>query len=422
MVFDIMEFGGFYPRYAVNLPALFNVVKLNKELGHMKFEFATASRILFGNGQRHELASASAELGTLPMIVTGKNRERAAALVGAIQESGMRCIQFTVPGEPTVSLMSEGVALARQNRCDLFIGIGGGSVIDTTKALAALLNNTEPVIAYLEVIGEGKPLLKPAAPSIAVPTTAGTGAEVTANAVLGSRKQRVKVSLRHQSMLPDLAIVDPELTYGMPPALTAATGLDALTQLLEAFVSKFSNPMTDLFCREGMTRVARSLARAVADGFDPTARADMALASLFSGMALANSKLGAVHGFAGPMGGLIEAPHGVICARLLPFVMAQNIRVLLREAHQAQLDRYDQVARVLTGNADAAALDGVAWVRNLLPALDFPKLSDFGLKPEMFTQIVAMAQRASSMGGNPVVLSEDELFQVLKNALGVEND
>lgn len=391
------------------------VLKIIKK---MNFEFATASRIIFGDGRRHELASAAAELGTLPMIVTGKNRERAAALLEVIGKSGMRTVLFSVPGEPTVSLVSEGVALAQQNRCDLFIGIGGGSVIDTTKAVAALLNNPEPVVQYLEVIGKGQPLLRPAAPSIALPTTAGTGAEVTANAVLGSRKHQVKVSLRHRSMLPDLAIVDPELTYGMPPALTAATGMDALTQLLEAYVSKFSNRMTDPLCREGMACVARSLTRSVADGTDPEARADMALASLFSGMALANAKLGAVHGFAGPMGGLLEAPHGVICARMLPFVMAQNIQTLGQGVNRGKLDRYVQVAQILTGNADASALDGVVWVRNLLAALDLPTLLDVGLKPEMFQQIVLMARNASSMRGNPVALSEDELIQVLKNALG----
>jgi alcohol dehydrogenase class IV len=217
-------------------------------------------------------------------------------------------------------------------------------------------------------------------------------------------------------MLPDVVIVDPELTHDMPPALTAATGLDALTQLLEAFVSKFSNPMTDALCREGMKRVSRSLLRAVETGADADAREDMALASLFSGLALANAKLGAVHGFAGPMGGLFEAPHGVICARLLPFVMEQNIQVLHREEYQKGLDKYDQVGQILTGKTDANASDGLRWVRELCSLLDIPALSNYGVKPDLFPKIVAMAQKASSMKGNPIVLSDDELVTVLQKA------
>ncbi len=382
----------------------------------MDFEFATASRIIFGNGRKCELPALAAKMGTFPMIVIGKNRARAEPLIKSINKTGLRHVTFSVEREPTISMVSEGVELARQNKCDLFIGIGGGSVIDATKAMAALLNNPEHITRYLEVIGEGMPLLKPAAPCIVLPTTAGTGAEVTSNAVLQSKKHKVKVSLRHSSMLPDVVIVDPELTHDMPPALTAATGLDALTQLLEAFVSKFANPMTDAFCREGMKRVSRSILRAVEGGAVPAAREDMALASLFSGLALANAKLGAVHGFAGPMGGLFEAPHGVICARFLPFVMEQNIQVLHREQDQRGLNKYDQVGQILTGKTDANASDGVRWVHDSCALLDIPALSDFSVKPDCFPKIVAMAQKASSMNGNPIALSDDELTTVLQKA------
>ena len=194
--------------------------------------------------------------------------------------------------------------------------------------MAALLTNEGDLSDYLEVVGKGRPLQNPAAPCIAVPTTAGTGAEVTYNAVLGVPDQHVKVSMRSPLMLPRWAIVDPLLTHSMPPELTASTGLDALTQLIEAFVSNKANPLTDGVCREGLQRAGRSLRRAFEDGSDAEAREDMSLASLFSGMALANAKLGAVHGFAGPLGGMTDAPHGVICGKLLPYVMQANVRAL----------------------------------------------------------------------------------------------
>ncbi len=246
------------------------------------------------------------------------------------------------------------------HEADLVVGMGGGSVIDAAKAIAALLTNPGDPLDYLEVIGRGLPLANACAPMMAIPTTAGTGAEVTRNAVLASPAHRVKVSLRSASMLPDVAIVDPELTLSMPPAVTAATGLDALTQCLEPFVSHLATPLTDGFCREGLARAARSLRRAYHHGSDVAARRDMALASLCGGLALANAKLGAVHGFAGPIGGMFDAPHGAVCARLLPLVMTANVRALEeRSPNSPALVRYAEVAKIVTGDADASIADGV---------------------------------------------------------------
>ena len=230
--------------------------------------------------------------------------------------------------------------------CDLIIGLGGGSAIDTGKAIAALLTNAGDPLDYLEVIGRGQALTDAPAPFIAIPTTAGTGAEVTRNAVLASPEHRVKVSLRSPLMLPRVALVDPELTYGLPPAITASTGLDALTQLIEPFVSIRANPLTDAICRDGMRRAARSLRRAYEEGtMLPPARTWPA--SLFGGLALANAGLGAVHGFAGPLGGLFPAPHGVICARLLPLIVEANVRALQeRKPNTSVLQRYAEVARL----------------------------------------------------------------------------
>jgi alcohol dehydrogenase class IV len=280
------------------------------------------------------------------------------------------------------------------------------------------MTNRGDLLDYLEVIGRGKPLTYAPAPYIAVPTTAGTGSEVTRNAVLASPEHRVKVSLRSPSMLPRLAVVDPELTYSMPPAVTASTGLDALTQVLEPYISNQANPMTDAICREGLWRAARSLRRAYQDGSDAAAREDMALVSLFGGLALANAKLGAVHGFAGPLGGLFHAPHGTICARLLPYVMEANVRALqARMPESPSLARYDEVAQLLTGDNTARATDGVIWVQDLCQALDVSPLSNFGLSEDDFPMVVDKAQRASSMKGNPILLTDEELTHILRRAI-----
>jgi alcohol dehydrogenase class IV len=280
-------------------------------------------------------------------------------------------------------------------------------VIDAGKAIAALMTNEEDLFDYLEVIGKGKPLSQAAAPGVAIPTTAGTGAEVTRNAVLGSAEHRVKASLRNTSLLPKLALVDPELTYDLPPELTANTGLDALTQLIEPFVSIRANPLTDGFCREGIQRVARSLHRAFENGHDTAARADMALASLLSGLALANAGLGAVHGFAAPIGGMFPAPHGAVCAALLPHVMEVNLRALRR---------FDEISQLLTGRRDATADEGLAWVRELCRALKVQPLRAHGIAPHDFAELAGKAAQASSMKANPIVLSRAELNDILERA------
>lgn len=383
----------------------------------LRFEFATASRIIFGRGTLKEVPELATQMGGRPLVVTGKNTERAMPLLDLIKTTGMQPLNFAVPGEPTIEMTLEGVQLARKKACDVVIGIGGGSVIDAAKAIAALLTNTGDIMDYLEVIGQGQPLTQASAPCIAIPTTAGTGAEVTRNSVLASTEHRVKVSLRSPTMLPNLAVIDPELTYSMPPSLTASTGLDALTQNLEPFVSRQSNPLTDALCREGLKRVARSLRRAFENGKDTAAREDMAIASLFGGLALANAKLGAVHGFAGTMGAMFPIPHGVICACLLPHVMETNVKALQLQDSLTFLSRYDDVARLLTGKPDAGAKDGIQWIHDLCNALDITSLFEFGITEAHFSVMIAGAKRASSMKGNPVELTDEELIEILRNAV-----
>jgi alcohol dehydrogenase class IV len=384
----------------------------------MRFEFATATRVVFGPGVVREVAPAAKWMGGRALLVTGRSPERAALLLEAMKTVGIGCIGLPIQTEPSVALVRQGVELARREQCELVIAFGGGSAIDAGKAIAALLANGGELTDYLEVIGKGEPLRHPSVPLIAVPTTAGTGSEVTRNAVLASPEHQVKVSLRSPLMLPRLAVVDPELTLELPPAITARTGLDALTQLIEPYVSIRANPLTDGFCLEGMRRVSRSLRRAYHSGRDITAREDMSLASLLGGLALANAGLGVVHGFAAPLGGMFDAPHGALCAALLPHAMAVNIRASRARAPDGEtLRRYETVARLLTGEPGADAEGGIEWVRQLCQELQIPPLSSYGIQERDVPTLVEKASRASSTKGNPITLTRDELRQLLTSAL-----
>ena len=375
------------------------------------FEFATAARILFGEGTLAQVPAAAASMGRRALLVTGASPDRAAPLRKALQSVGVSTVPFSVPGEPTLHLIR-----SAPRDYDLVIAFGGGSSLDAAKALAALLTNPGDPLDYLEVIGLGHPLANPAAPCIAIPTTAGTGSEVTRNAVLASPEHRVKASLRSPSMLPRLAVVDPELTYHLPRSITAYTGLDALTQLIEPYVSLRANPMTDQFCVEGMRRAANALPRVWDNGGDHTARCDMAWASLLGGMALANAALGAVHGFAAPIGGMWTAPHGAVCAALLPHAMDVNIRALRARAPE-KLTRYHQVARLMTGRPHATAPDGVAWLTALCQKLEIPPLRTYGVAESDLPLLVEKAAQSSSMKGNPIVLNEQELREIISRSL-----
>jgi alcohol dehydrogenase class IV len=384
----------------------------------VNFEFATATRIVFGPGRINDAGAIAREFGVRALVVTGRDPKRADRLLANLLSAGVSAVTFSVPGEPELATVEQGVALARAERCELVIGFGGGSAIDAAKAIAAMLANDGGLLDYVEIIGRGRPLLKSSAPFIAIPTTAGTGAEVTRNAVLASPEHQVKVSLRSPLMLAKVAIVDPELTYDLPPALTASTGMDALTQLIEPFVCNRANPMTDGLCVEGLRRAARSMRIVFSNGKDKDAREDMAVASLFGGLALSNAGLGAVHGFAGPIGGSFPAPHGAICAALLPHVMAMNLRALRqRDPRGSALYRYEEAARWLAGDMKAKADDGLKWVRALVLDLKVPRLASFGLQREHFPDLVAKAAKSSSMKANPIVLSPEELTEILELAL-----
>jgi alcohol dehydrogenase class IV len=397
----------------------------------MRFEVTTPARVLFGEGVVADLPDLVREVAgggaadardsgrpVRALVVVGSSLARTDGIRAALAAAGAEVTSFQVDGEPTVDVARAGADVARRAGADVVVAVGGGSVLDTGKAVAALAANDGDALDYLEVIGRGRALTAPSLPMIAVPTTAGSGSEATRNAVLASPEHAVKVSLRSATMLPRVALVDPELTYAMPPAVTASTGLDAFTQVLEPFVSRHASPFTDTLARDGIARAARSLRAAYEDGRDVEARRDMALTSLFGGLALANSRLGAVHGLAGPLGGMVESPHGAVCARLLPPVMAINVAALRSRAPESPaLARYDEIARIVTGHPDATALDGVRWVEELVTALAVPALGTYGLRESQLPEVAAKAARASSMAGNPVELTEAELRSILERAL-----
>ncbi len=383
----------------------------------MRFEFTTAARIIFGEGTVREVAPLASKMGDRAFVVTGSTAARAEQLLEELSEYKIKCATFSISGEPTAATAKSAVKQAREAESNLVISIGGGSALDTGKVVAAMLTNSGQLEDYLEVVGDSKPLTQCPVPNIAIPTTAGTGAEVTRNAVLGLPEYGVKVSMRSNLMLPRLAVVDPVLTYSMPPAVTASTGLDALTQLIEAYVSNKANALTDGICREGLRRAGRSLQQAYEDGSNRAAREDMSIASLFGGLALANAKLGAVHGLSGALGGMISAGHGVICGGLLPHVMQANLQALQkRAADSAALVRYDEVSRVLTGTVSTHAVDGLSWVQKVCRTLKLPSLGEFGLKEKDFHTVIAKCRKSSSMKGNPIVLTDDELMEILRKS------
>lgn len=383
----------------------------------MAFEFATASRIIFGEGVAVQAGRIASGLGKHALIVTGSGSASVEVLWRCLQSAEIPGTFFKVETEPDIPTILAGVELAKKHHCDMVIGFGGGSVLDTAKAVAAMLTNPGELIDYLEVVGAGTEIPNPAAPMIAIPTTAGTGTEVTRNAVIASPEHCVKVSMRGLKMIPTVALIDPVLTYSMPPSITASTGMDALTQVMEGYVSNRANPLTDVVCREGIICGSRSLLMAYQNGLDQTARHDMCLTSLFGGLALANGGLGAVHGFAGPIGGMYQAPHGVICASLLPSVMKYNVLALADQAELSHFrSRYLQVARWITGNPQASSADGVNWIVDLAQALEIPGLKALGIARADFDEIIEKAQVSSSMQKNPVKLEKDFLRAILEEA------
>lgn len=389
------------------------------------FELATAGRIVFGAGARDQVAPALTQMGAKRVfLVTGRSGRASDELTEKLAAHDIEAFVFRVSGEPSVDLARDGVREVKTFRAEAVVAVGGGSALDAGKAIAALSTVDTDVMEHLEVVGAGRPLSSPPLPFVAVPTTAGTGSEVTRNAVLSVPGAAVKASLRSHLMLPRLAVVDPDLLRGVPAATLAHSGLDALSQLIEPFLSSRATPITDALAREAIPRSARSLRRAHVVGLagDDAAplRGDLAFASLCGGLCLANAGLGAVHGFAAPLGGMFDAPHGAVCAALLPHVLATNLAALRARApaHPA-LPRFRELGALLAGTAPAETTDdgAVTWVAELCRALHIAPLREYGMTAAHVPELVARAKRASSMKGNPIPLTDDELAEIATQAL-----
>lgn len=380
----------------------------------VRFDLAVPADIRFGAGRVGEVPETVAGWGgRRVLLVTGRSPSRAVRLVDGLERAGIATTTYAVAGEPGVQTVRDAVTAA--GGCDAVIGFGGGSAIDVAKAVAVLAVSGADPLDHLEVIGQGQPITRPGLPCLAVPSTAGTGSEVTRNAVLSG--DGVKASLRSPLMLPRVAIIDPDLLAGVPDDTIAASGMDALAQVIEPFLSRKANPFTDALARDGIVRSARSLRRAYVDGMVAAdVRQDLAVTSLFGGLCLANSGLGAVHGIAAALGARLGAPHGAVCAAVLAPATEVNVRALRDRGSPGQLLRTTELAVLLTGSADAEPDDVAPWLADLSASLRVTGLSAYGLTGADTDEVVAAAQRASSMKGNPVDLTDAEVAEILSRA------
>lgn len=391
----------------------------------IEFELATTPLVQFGAGVLERVGVHAASLGRRAWLITGAGALERSGVVARVEAllaaSGVDVVRQRVAGEPDTAVADDGARGAREAGCDLVIGLGGGSVLDAAKAVACLMANGGEALDYLEVVGRGR-IPESSAPVLAIPTTAGTGSEATRNAVLAEPRSGVKASIRHASLIPRVALLDPTLTHSLPRPVTAGTGLDALIQLVEPYVSRRRHPMLETLALDGIRRAAVALPRAYADG-DPAAREQMMLVAWWSGMALAHLGLGASHALAGPLGGSFPIAHGLACAATMPHVMAANLRVAAREAPGGEtIRRYADVARAMGVTDSGSELDtaraGAEAMRRLCRELSVPSLRSAGVTPAAFPDLVARARRTSSYRSNPVDLADEDLTGILEAALG----
>lgn len=385
------------------------------------FQFMTSAKVVFGEGALGASLSIFNQYGYSILLVTGQDKSRAKPIIDYVKRQNMRYQHVSISGEPNITMVEETAVVGRRFKPDMVVAIGGGSVIDMGKALAAIIPNQGDVYDYVEVVGRSVPLKTKPLPFIAIPTTASTGSEVTNKSVLRSGQDRVKVSLRSADILPDAAIVDPELTYDTPAEITARGAMETYTHLMESYVCGDPNPLTDMICSEGLKRLARSVMRAYKDN-DFEARSDLSFASTLGGMAISNAKLGAAHGLASSLGGKIEAPHSIITARLAPFVMEENIKSAKLEGREDILARYTDIARIVTSDPKAEYSDSVAWTQMVLEQLALPNLSDFGICRTSFRKVAQDALKSASIKGNPLPLNEERLIVILKQVCSCEGD
>jgi alcohol dehydrogenase len=392
------------------------------------FSISRLPRIFFGSGRINEVPTLAASYGQTALLVTGKqsfySSPRWQSFTQSLNVKGMRWLHFTVSGEPSPVLVDEAVKQFRGEAVDVVIGIGGGSVLDAAKAIAGLLPNGNSVMDHLEGVGKNIPYHGPSIPFIAVPTTAGTGSEATKNSVLSvPGRDGFKKSFRDECLIPEYAVIDPDLLVSCPRELVAADGMDAFTQLLESYVSIKANPFIDALAWSGMSAVKEGFFAAW-EGIEPSAShgsACMAYAALLSGITLAQVGLGSVHGLASPLGAYFPIPHGVVCGTLVSAATEVNIKAMQeREPDNPALAKYAQVGRLLTGRNEiddtTACLSLTARLAEWSERLQLARLNSFGISTADFSMIVANS-RGSSMQTNPIVLTDAEIIAILMGRL-----
>jgi alcohol dehydrogenase class IV len=384
----------------------------------MEFEFATSTQIIFGRGSIQKISNILPELGSSCLVITGKHFSERNPVLNILDRSNVNYRLFTVSGEPTDTVIHLGVAQAIEQKTDFILAMGGGSVLDAGKAIGMLLTNNGEVLDYIEVVGRGKKISKPSTPVIAIPTTAGTGSEVTKNAVITLVNEKIKASLRSPLMVPRVAIVDPELLISLPPESTAFTGMDALTQVIEPYLSKKANLLIDSLCLPAIRMGYKSLLDCYHHPEDIEAREKMAYVSLVGGIALANAGLGAVHGFAAAIGGMFPIAHGAICACLLPAVIEGNYKAISgRDPGNSALIKYHILAETLPENKGGTVAGLFDCLYKLHDDLHIPKITELGFDTLRISDVVEKASVASSMKANPIQLMDNEIEEMLATSL-----
>lgn len=378
------------------------------------FDHVHPRAVRCGRGRVAEAGRLVRVYGERCLVCTGSTPDRAALLLDSLRQAGVCSEIIRVAGEPTFDTVRQVVETARQFSPHSIAAIGGGSAIDLSKVVSMLLTHAGDPLDYAEVIGRGKSFTKPGIPVLALPTTAGTGAEMTKNAVLRDPDQGVKVSLRSPYMVPDQVILDADTLRSLPPHVMAATGMDALCQLIEAFVCVRSTPWTDAICRAGIALATQHIAAACREEENEVARENMLLAACWSGLALTNAGLGAVHGFAAAAGGMVDIPHGWLCARLLTPVTQANIRKLQEQKENATLLKYKEIAAIMCDDPTASAESAVDWLAQSIRGLP---LAEYSIPEEFACKIALDSAQSSSMKANPVSFSPAELQMLWREGM-----
>ena len=384
-------------------------------------EFYTPGKIIFGSGGLSQVGAEAKRLGNKALVVLGRNAMRKSGVLDRLtyllREKNLEYIIYeNIPSDPTVEIVDKGANLAKKGKCNLIIALGGGSVLDTGKAISAMVTNEGSVADYQEIEGKGRKFQYKTIPFIAIPTTSGTGSEATSNAVITNTELSLKKSIRDPWLIPEVALVDPELTLFLPPYITAICGGDALTQCIESYLGKKSQEISDALALHAIGLIGKSLVKAVKKGKNLKARKDMAMAALLSGLCLSNSGLGAVHALSHPLGVYYKIPHGLSCTVLLPYVMEFNLSVVTKKMTKIAQSLGENISLLSEKEASQRAVDKIKEIFSQVGIKS--NLSEWGIKEEDFSKIIK-SSKGGSLNNNPREASDEDLFELLYKTTGL---